>query len=346
MLEDEQSREIYSKRLNYLVLDDFRVFREIVDKYMSDYGQGKKHNLDDFLSKLPEGREFILFGAGKYGQSLLCFLDQDERFAGFCSSTGSRQERGCAGYPVMSPAELLSRKDLSVVISASDAPKFEIMQILKAGGYPAELIFDGYSHYMNSIRDAQQYFSPDFIRYDDNEVFVDVGCLDLGSSLILREHCKNLKKVFAFEPDPQNLKQCVARKEETGFSEATILPYGAWSERTTLSFQAGLMGSSGVCETGEGSYSINVVPIDEVVGGEDRVTFLKMDIEGAELEALKGARKIILRDKPKLAICIYHKPEDMWEIPLYIKRLVPEYRMYIRHHSTGPDETVLYAVMP
>ncbi len=73
---------------------------------------------------------------------------------------------------------------------------------------------------------------------------------------------------------------------------------------------------------------------------------IKMDIEGAELEALKGAKKTIQRDKPKLAICIYHKTEDLWEIPLYIKELVSEYCLYIRHQTFGTGDTVLYAVMP
>lgn len=86
--------------------------------------------------------------------------------------------------------------------------------------------------------------------------------------------------------------------------------------------------------------------IDEIVYSEEspKVTFIKMDIEGAELESLKGAQKVIQRDKPKLAICIYHKPEDMVELPLYIKELVPEYKFYIRHHSNFINETVLYAI--
>lgn len=72
--------------------------------------------------------------------------------------------------------------------------------------------------------------------------------------------------------------------------------------------------------------------------------FIKMDVEGAEIESLKGARQTILRDKPKLAICIYHKPQDLIELPRYIKTIVPEYKLYIRHHSNGPGENVLYAV--
>ena len=70
-----------------------------------------------------------------------------------------------------------------------------------------------------------------------------------------------------------------------------------------------------------------------------------MDIEGSEQDALLGAAGIIRRDRPRLAICIYHKPEDLYEIPFLIKELVPEYRLYIRHHSDTYAETVLYATL-
>lgn len=69
-----------------------------------------------------------------------------------------------------------------------------------------------------------------------------------------------------------------------------------------------------------------------------------MDVEGAELETLKGAKNIICRDKPKLAVCIYHKPEDMTDLPIYIKSLVPEYKLYVRHYSEEKYETILYAI--
>lgn len=74
------------------------------------------------------------------------------------------------------------------------------------------------------------------------------------------------------------------------------------------------------------------------------MTFIKMDIEGAELEALHGCRDTIIKYRPKLAICVYHKPEDIIEIPSYIHEIVPEYKLYLRHHSKDLSETVLYAL--
>jgi hypothetical protein len=68
-----------------------------------------------------------------------------------------------------------------------------------------------------------------------------------------------------------------------------------------------------------------------------------MDIEGAELNALKGARRIIEEQTPKLAICVYHKPKDIWEIPQLILDICPRYKFYLRHYSFSPTETVLYA---
>lgn len=87
---------------------------------------------------------------------------------------------------------------------------------------------------------------------------------------------------------------------------------------------------------------MSVVSLDKCIQG--KVTFIKMDIKGAELVALQGAGNIIQTQKPKLAICIYHKEEDLTEIPMYIKELVPEYQLYIRHYSNNAFETALYAI--
>ena len=94
----------------------------------------------------------------------------------------------------------------------------------------------------------------------------------------------------------------------------------------------------------EGIIRIPVISIDSVELCRN-ATFIKMDIEGSEMKALEGAKQTILCNKPKLTICIYHSDEDMVRIAEYIHSLVPEYKLYIRHHTSEKNETVLYAVI-
>lgn len=344
MLEDDESKDIYLNRLNYLISGNLSYIKKIVTAYLPNLTPLKGKTIADLRDSMPKDRKIVLYGAGVIGKECLRYWACDDRFVGFCSGTKSKQKTGYLGCPVMSPEELLAQNELNVVINTTRA-RDEIAQILEKGGYPRDQIFDIADYYpQGDGSDPGQYFEPEFMRYEDEEVFVDAGCFDLECSIRLSRYCGHVKKVYAFEPDPENYRRCLARKETENFSQAEILPVGTWSERTVLHFKEDGDVSSCIAETG-GS-SVCVAPIDEVVDPDERVTFIKMDVEGAELESLKGAKRTILRDKPKLAVCIYHKTEDMVTIPRYIKQLVPEYRLYVRHHSNGNTETVLYAVMP
>lgn len=344
LLEDEQSRDIYLNRLCWLISGDRSYIDAIVTRYFPKAPRYTGKTFRDLVDSMPKDEGVVLYGAGIQGKNLLPYWEHDERFIGFCGQSKEKQKNGYCGYPVMSPEELIARKDLNVVISTYRAYE-EIKRILKDGGYPEDKIYD-----INDIGfydDFGQYFAPEFMTYGKEEVFLDVGCLDLGTSIEMRRYCEHLKKVYAFEPDPENYKTCLDRKDRRELKgvEVALLPFGAWSERTTLCF-APSQDHGGSRVSTDGAVSVPVIPIDEAVDPADKVTMIKMDIEGSELEALKGAKETIRRDRPKLAVCIYHKPEDMTEIPLYIKELVPEYRLYIRHHSNFMTETVLYAVMP
>ena len=87
-------------------------------------------------------------------------------------------------------------------------------------------------------------------------------------------------------------------------------------------------------------------PISELVDQSIRTTYIKMDIEGAEFDALRGARPVIERDKPILGICVYHEQHDLWCLPLLMKAAFPEYRMYLRCHEGDGWQTVAYAIPP
>ena len=86
-----------------------------------------------------------------------------------------------------------------------------------------------------------------------------------------------------------------------------------------------------------------VCKLDDVIQ-EQQVTFIKMDIEGFELSALKGAINIINENQPKLVISAYHRLEDLWKVPLYIKGINERYKVYLRHHSPMVWDTDCYAV--
>lgn len=151
------------------------------------------------------------------------------------------------------------------------------------------------------------------------------------------------KKIYVWDPDEVNLKQL--RKNIRKYDNVVCIPCGMWSKQDELRFNSTGGGDSSITEDNAADLqTIKVDSIDNVCAG-DKVTFIKMDIEGSEQEALRGAVNVIRRDKPRLAICVYHKFEDLYEIPFWIKQTVPEYKIYMRHHSDEVAETVVYATL-
>lgn len=190
-----------------------------------------------------------------------------------------------------------------------------------------------------------QYFPDDIMPLSDSEVFVDCGAYtgDTFESFVKR--VSNFKRYYAFEPDPRRQNKLLSIRKKYG-DRFEYVPYGAWSSKDELNFLTN-EGECGVISNGgenDNSNSIKVDSIDNIIPEYEDVTFIKMDIEGAELEALKGAKKTIERCKPKLAICVYHKREDLVTIPEWIKGVYPKYELYLRAHYPWVSETVLYAI--
>lgn len=174
----------------------------------------------------------------------------------------------------------------------------------------------------------------------ENEVFVDCGGYDGRTSLRFIERCRGrYKKVIIFEPEV--CKRELIEQNLAG-EKYLLYPYGVWSEEKRLYFEARGDVASHITKQ-KSDYTIQAVTLDQYIYDEEP-TLIKMDIEGAELEALMGARKTIQAYRPKLVICLYHKPEDLFEIPLYIKSLNSDYNLYIRQYSDTKYETVCYAV--
>jgi FkbM family methyltransferase len=179
----------------------------------------------------------------------------------------------------------------------------------------------------------------------DHEVFVDGGVLDLKTSINFIEWCQGkYDAIYAFEPDPQPYRKSAEILYGNSIFDTTkihLFNAGLWSKSTELAFNVIGNGASRIAE--EGLLRIRALSIDDVLHGKP-ATFIKLDIEGAELEVLKGAQNTIKTYRPRLAVCIYHKPEDIMEIPSFILSLVPDYKFYIRHYSTHQYDTVLLCV--
>ncbi len=190
--------------------------------------------------------------------------------------------------------------------------------------------------------DKNQYFpNENWFKISKGESLIDAGAFD-GDTIenFLQLTDNKYKKIYAFEPDMQNYKNLEARNYG---KDIKIIRAGLYDISQKLSFAANKGGSSKI--EINGGDTIQVYAFDELEGAEEKITFVKMDIEGSELKALQGMKHTIIKNKPKLAICIYHKFEDLWELPIYIKKLVPEYQLHIRNYTTYLDEVVLYATI-
>jgi len=195
---------------------------------------------------------------------------------------------------------------------------------------------------MVNVCEGDQYFPADIIRLSEHECFVDVGAFD-GDTVrdFVTRTGGQFDRVDAFEVSRINYSHLTANVAlMPGADRINALNLGIWDADCDVTYSIGQSQST----IGHGEARGHVVRLDDVLGDE-RVTFIKMDIEGAELNALQGARTVIQTQKPRLAICVYHHLKHLWEIPLYINELVPDYRFYLRHHTTLEYETVCYAVL-
>ena len=183
-----------------------------------------------------------------------------------------------------------------------------------------------------------QYFPKDLISLGEAEVFIDCGAYN-GDSI--RSFLKNTgykyKRIIAFEPDEDNIK---LMHKLCGANVPYIVQAAAWSKNENIYFSDGAGSSSRVAE---GGHVVEGRTIDSVPECRE-ATFIKMDIEGSEYNALLGAKEIISRNKPILAICIYHDNEDMLRLFELINSWNLGYKFYVRQHAQKISETVLYAV--
>jgi FkbM family methyltransferase len=186
-----------------------------------------------------------------------------------------------------------------------------------------------------------------------NEVILDCGAYN-GDTVkrFIDYFGGGAKKIYAFEPCKEQIEKLEAIDGK--HAEIIVYPFGVGDKEQVLEFCAtenpvsSFIKQNREFATKGFNYhveQIKVVTIDNIIPVEEKVTLIKMDIEGSEYKALIGAQKTIQKHKPKLAISLYHHGVDYFRIPNLIKEFVPEYKLAVRHHSRYHHDTVLYAFL-
>ncbi|OON96055.1 MAG: hypothetical protein ATN31_10155 [Candidatus Epulonipiscioides saccharophilum] len=204
-------------------------------------------------------------------------------------------------------------------------------------------------YYPNFQPYKTQYFDENIIHFNNNEVFVDAGVLNGMSSVIFAQNTNYMyKKIYLFEPITQFVIISRLLLDAYNIKNYELYDIGLWNKKDTVSFQNdNSFGPNNYIDP-NGNVIINVDTLDNIFihnsTPREIPTFIKMDIEGAELAALQGGEQLIRKYKPKLAISVYHKLEDVIIILNWIKSINPNYICYLRHYSPIDNETILYCV--
>lgn len=189
-----------------------------------------------------------------------------------------------------------------------------------------------------------QYFPNNLITLNSNELFVDAGAYKGDTIIKFIDKVNNrYKSIFAFEPDEGSYKDLADLVQKRNFQNTFIYNKGVWKEKGNIKFNIDQENGVRSAFSENGSDNVDVESIDNTLQDKN-ATFIKMDIEGSELAALQGAELTIKKSKPKLAICVYHKPEDLITIPQYLKKILPGYKLFLRQHLFISQELVLYAL--
>lgn len=190
-----------------------------------------------------------------------------------------------------------------------------------------------------------EYFHPEVLP-EEGDIIMDGG---ISSHVVAQEALSNTigpsGRLYGFEPDPVGFVEASDKLQNLELNNIELLPLGLWKGKDTLHFKSIGQGSFVTQGPQENTIACEMTSVDDFVkeNGVERVDFLKLDVEGSEFNAIRGAIKTIVQHKPKLAISIYHLPQDIYVLPKLIKQIGPEYKFYMGHHQPCLHETILYA---
>lgn len=268
---------------------------------------------------------------GLYHYELLC--DSGFKVAGMVHKDKSAGTN--IGIPVLSLdqcIEMVHKENYALLITLSRLE--ELPDILRLSNNILAV-----EHHLVG-RCGWQYF--DYFTPYGGEVFIDGGCLDGATCEDFITWCNGqFDKIYAFEPNPRVIDFCRESLQKYGENKVLLFDKALWKESTVLLFDNHSKDKWDACLSENGNIEVQCISIDEAI--EEKVTFIKLDVEGSELEVLMGASESIRKNRPRMAISIYHKDFDFLDIPCFLLSLNPFYRFAIRHYHSDCIETILYA---
>jgi FkbM family methyltransferase len=191
---------------------------------------------------------------------------------------------------------------------------------------------------------VDHYFPADLIRLRSDEVFVDCGAFDGDTvTAFVEQEGESFAGLIAFEPDPLNwnkLQQKIRNFPESIQRKIHSYPNALGARRETVYFDAA---GTEVSRAGQGSLPVECMTLDETLR-DVNPTLIKFDIEGAEPAALEGARALVARCRPALAVSAYHEQDHLWKIPMKLRSMCEDYNFYLRPHGTEGWDLICYAI--
>ena len=252
-----------------------------------------------------------------------------KKWSGYNSNT-----LGCPSHSIVSNLDKI--KEVYELLSDKASKDSYLAAIL------FRLTYD--NRYLKSVATDDTEYLELFNSLDESEVVVDCGGY-VGDTLEdYLSYNKPPQKYLIFEPDRKNMEGLMANIKRLKAEDYTEIYSAGVGEKAGILYINNEAGAaSQLEEKNENSlYAVDIVSIDSL--NRNDITFIKMDIEGAEPGAIKGASTTIAEQAPKLAICLYHTPTDLFEIPILIKKICPRYNNFVvkQHHRFSFTETILY----
>ncbi len=341
-LGDEISRKIFIAQLNFSTTGEVSFVRELSMRY-----RNLNADIELFFKNMKEhGTDrLVVFGAGANGVDLARVYNN---LSFFCFVDNYKKEtiEETTGLPIYSFSEYKEKYGIAntkfiISVYRKDFVRDIFQQLIENGVGQKDILY--IADWRNN---SSQYF--DLFVPHEHETFVDCGCYDGSTAFRFAGWCAEggftYDQIWSFEPDEKSYGKC--KQTLQSLEKCSLYPYGVSDRNETVSFMANGYENARIVKGNPVNQaqmqSIEVKCLDEFLGNE-RITFIKMDIEGAEYDALQGASSIIKEQKPRLAISIYHNADHIFLIPELLLTIRPDYKFYIRHYSLLANEIVLYA---